>query len=219
MKKTVRLGALLLIAGIAIWLVQIFFDYRANKPPLIIPLPTAKNAVLNRSLNINVTGTYFIYASFKPVGSLSKVDPIEFLNTNQNPSLPCKIHITIYRESTPFIEEDIMSLKGAFVSKERLGYRLTAVQLAEPGAYTITINNQEDLSYLDSTEPLLEVQINSAITIEKALTNSIITLIGIIIGLSGLLILITALVRQKFRSAFNKTLQLKNPSRSSNEFS
>ena len=197
MNKVARAGLIILAGSAAALLIQLWIiDNDRSWIPLRAHLPTANGAELIRPFKIAVGGRYFIYAVFKPVGPLKEASE-DFLNANRSKGIPCAIWLTISRPNGVVVETMVESLDSAFMTADRLGYGVAEVNLTEEGTYELTIRNQRDLSYLDSTDPELQVQLNAVLRTNSAITRGVVTSLCLAIGILGALLLIIGLVSSR----------------------
>jgi len=200
-------GLILLLLGIVVWLILLAMIGPQTRNPLTVRYPTTEPAVLHESFRIRSPGRYGVYISFLRTGPLEQKIS-EFGNVNESNRIPCDIAVKFSKAERTVFEGTVASLVAASMDNERLRYSLLRVDLDEEGPYDVEVRNQSDLSYLASSDPYFEIQVNSIIVVNRALEYWTRTFICLSVCLLGLLLIAVAVLRRRIR---NKRLPSVDP--------
>ncbi len=180
-KKYTKVGLFIFVPSLLLWLWADNITSESTIKPLTIPLPTKNGEVTEKTLRLEASGGYSFKALFDANGSL-KIKEL----------ITCDYTMILLRNGDVVKEDHIKCIKANFISfqengKERLGSNLSFCRL-KSGEYTLRLSNQSDLTYLDSTNPTLEI-IGGHVSHETALFRDIGKILFLLTGIVGLFFL------------------------------
>lgn len=186
-KNLIRSALALLVLSLSTWLVVWRWANNPIYTPLTISFPTAEGARIDESFPVNTPERYFIHLVCKRSGPLD----------DKPKEIPCNISLTLSNRGSVISEKTVEALSLGSSSQDELGYRLLYVDLYDKGTYSLSILNRRDLSFLDSSEPKLEVEMSVAAMESRFILEAIVTYLCFGLGSIGLILLASGLVLRR----------------------
>lgn len=162
----------------------------ANHPnyrPLTLSFPTAEGARIDQSFPVSTPERYFIHLVCRRSGPLD----------DKPKEIPCNISLTLSNRGSVISEKTVEALSLASFSNHELGYPLLYVDLYDKGTYNLSILNRRDLSFLDSSEPKVKVEMSVAAIGSRFILEGIVTYLCLGLGVIGLGLLASGLVLRR----------------------
>jgi hypothetical protein len=154
------------LSSIAFWLLLSRWSNAPTLHPLSVDFPT-KAGEYSYPFRITSADRYFISISCKPEGPLQG-KTIAMGRETEAAEIPCNLWIGLSTKGRVVHQQLVGTMETTYftISDGRLGFSLLYVDLEELGGYQLAIDNRQDISYLDSTDPILNITISDA-TIES----------------------------------------------------
>ena len=148
----IRVGVALLVLSAVSWLVASGWANHPIYRPLSIPFPTAADTRIDQSFPVNTAERYVIHLVCRRSGPLD----------DKPKGIPCNVSLILSNKGSVISEKTVETLSLASLSQHELGYDLLYADLYDKGTYNLSILNRRDLSFLDTSEPKLEVKMSVA---------------------------------------------------------
>jgi hypothetical protein len=192
-KKSVGVGLILLGLSLSFYGLISWWSAESSLRPVYAPIPTDMGESSRLSFYIPTSYYYSFNITFKPVGPPERQDSVNAKNKTE--TIPCDITIILKRKGEKVLERRIRFLQRSHTNVYgELGYRMFSEELPSGGTYDLIFENHSDLSSFHSTQPKLEVIINSSQAVTRLIVREVGTIVCLVMGAIGLLFLLLSIV-------------------------
>jgi hypothetical protein len=195
MRTLAKSGLLLIAVGLAVYAVPVVRYGYPTHVPLRSPFRTDPGAVFRQDFTVRTAEAYSLDLGCRDVAPLD-YSLSDFLSSGPSqPRIPCNISVRLSRRGTMIQSEHLDALRPASYCNGTGYWHLAYVRLPSAGQYTLEITNRSDLSSLDSTGPVVTMDIGGPFY-ENAIYSKLLGLIiGAPIGLLGVVLFFVGLKR------------------------
>ena len=177
--------------------------------PMTAPLLTGGAAHYEQKIWIATSETYAIRVACSAIGPLDEQD-VSNASSNYE-TIPCDMSVTISDRDKVIFKQRALSLHRYATSYGKIYYELFNVDIEKSGQYDLKVDSYKDLSFLNSTEPKLQLSMGAG-AIESGLALRIILFcVCVVLAVSGIVLILGDFIHT--RSNRRKLIQFNQPGR------
>ena len=185
MNKASIIGMAMMGIGLLVWGVPALYLHYPIPVPLDSPLPLLPGASLNQAFKVRGSQNYFVFVKCREVGEFKELWK-NYMNPKEPPTIPCDIGLHVLRNGREIHSEHLRSLTPGMTSAGVDYWMLTGLRLPSSNMYELRLTNGTDLTYLQPTEPTVQIELSPAFFKNGMINASIGFLAGAMLFLIGL---------------------------------
>lgn len=187
-----KIGLVILGLTLTAWLLLSQWASRKSLDPISVPLQTSAGAHFGKTVDISSTEHYYMDVLCLAVGPLDSKGEIDI--EKQYESIPCNMYIKLAKEGETIFERRVGFLDRAVLWQGKVRYYLLDMGIDKSGLYELSVDNLTDLSFLNPTEPHLEVRISSSALETAEVVRFLLPSYGFAAGIVGLILIVSGMV-------------------------
>ena len=187
-----KIGLVMLAMTLAAWFLMSQWVSRASLAPISVPLQTSAGAHFSKTLEIGGSEYYQVDVVCLAVGPLESKGERDI--EKQYKRIACDMYITLTEEGETIFKRRVGFLDRAVLWQDTVTFYLLDMDIEKSGRYELSIDNIADLSFLDPTEPRLEVRVNSSSLETAEVIRALLPYYCLRIGIVALILIATGLV-------------------------